>query len=126
MILGTREFIDRVIALVDKSGQRYDLLKKTGVVMTANPELVVNMVGIEYKKTPKDIVTTGERKNEARNVAIYIIRKHCELSNREIAEMFGGLKESAISKVVKRMEQKLRINKELERRINKLVSNVKA
>jgi len=86
---------------------------------------VIKEVSNKYKIKPIEITNTGTRNNEARNVAIYITRNVCELSNKEIAKIFGGIKESAVSKVVKRLENNIKTNKALKQITEQLMSNVK-
>ena len=56
---------------------------------------MIKEVSIKYKIKPIEITKTGTGNNEARNVAIYITRNVCEISNKEIANIFGEIKESA-------------------------------
>ena len=65
------------------------------------------------------------RANRARHVAVYLTKRYSGLGNREIGAYFGGLHESAVSKVAARLESTCRTDHALARQISKLGSRVK-
>jgi len=65
----------------------------------------------------------GSRNNKARNVAIYLAKRYCGLSNQETGEIFGGIHYSAVSKVSIRLEGEIKKDKRLSEGIK---SHVKA
>ncbi len=73
----------------------------------------------------KEIKRKGSRANRARHVAVYLTKRYSGLGNREIGVHFGGLHESAVSKVAARLESTFRTDHALSRRISKLESGVK-
>jgi len=68
----------------------------------------------------------GIRGNTARNVAIYMAKRYCGLSNQEIGNIFGGIHHSAVSKVSSRLEEKIKKDKKLNIFIEEIKSHVKA
>jgi len=125
MILGSKEFIDSILVKIDRDEIGQEIANRNEILKTINPQEVIKEVSNKYKIKPIEITNTGTRNNEARNVAIYITRNVCELSNKETAKIFGGIKESAVSKVVKRLENNIKTNKALKRITEQLMSNVK-
>ena len=126
MILGSKEFIDSILVKIDRDEIGQEIANRNEILKTINPQEVIKEVSNKYKIKPIEITNTGTRNNEARNVAIYITRNVCELSNKETAKIFGGIKESAVSKVVKRLENNIKTNKALKQITEQLMSNVKA
>ena len=125
MILGSKEFIESIMEKIDKDEIGQEIANRNEILKTINPQEVIKEVSNKYKIKPIEITNTGTRNNEARNVAIYITRNVCELSNKETAKIFGGIKESAVSKVVKRLENNIKTNKALKQITEQLMSNVK-
>jgi len=125
MILGSKEFIDSILVKIDRDEIGQEIANRNEILKTINPQEVIKEVSNKYKIKPIEITNTGTRNNEARNVAIYITRNVCELSNKETAKIFGGVKESAVSKVVKRLENNIKTNKALKQITEQLMSNVK-
>lgn len=125
MILGSKEFVDSILVKIDRDEIGQEIANRNEILKTINPQEVIKEVSNKYKIKPIEITNTGTRNNEARNVAIYITRNVCELSNKETAKIFGGIKESAVSKVVKRLENNIKTNKALKQITEQLMSNVK-
>ena len=125
MILGSKEFIDSILVKIGRDEIGQEIANRNKILKTINPQEVIKEVSNKYKIKPIEITNTGTRNNEARNVAIYITRNVCELSNKETAKIFGGIKESAVSKVVKRLENNIKTNKALKQITEQLMSNVK-
>jgi len=125
MILGSKEFIDSILVKIDRDEIGQEIANRNEILKTINPQEVIKEVSNKYKIKPIEITNTGTRNNEARNVAIYVTRNVCELSNKETAKIFGGIKESAVSKVVKRLENNIKTNKALKQITEQLMSNVK-
>lgn len=125
IILGSKEFIDSILVKIDRDEIGQEIANRNEILKTINPQEVIKEVSNKYKIKPIEITNTGTRNNEARNVAIYITRNVCELSNKETAKIFGGIKESAVSKVVKRLENNIKTNKALKQITEQLMSNVK-
>ena len=65
------------------------------------------------------------RNKAAWKVAIYVMKRYSGLSNREVAERFGGLHYSAVTKTCTRLEQEMKGDKKLRKVIQEVMSNVK-
>jgi chromosomal replication initiation ATPase DnaA len=55
------------------------------------------------------------RTKAARKVAIYVMKTYSGLSNREMAEQFGGLHYSAVKKTCTRLELEMKGDRELRK-----------
>ncbi len=67
-------------------------------------EWIIDHIG-SYFHTSKDGLLT--RKGEHRDLAIYLIKRYTNLSNRQIGEIFGDPSYSAVTKVEQRFRQKM-------------------
>ena len=127
IILGGTKFIKETLERIkeeylikEEVSQRRALQSKYGV------EEVLDLVSNKQKVSREDI--TGNRFPEKRKIAIYLIKKHTQVTNRQIGEMFGGISYSAVAKVYNRFEQELMKNRRIRREIKKIekaMSNVK-
>ena len=60
-----------------------------------------------------------------RDIAIYLLKKHTCLTNRQIGEQFSNISYSAIAKVYWRFLEKLKKDKMLRKKITAIMSYVK-
>ncbi len=127
IILGGTKFIKETLErikeeylLKEEVSQRRALQSKYGV------EEVLDLVSGKQKISRKDI--TGNRFPEKRKIAIYLMKKHTQSTNKQIGEMFGGISYSAVAKVYNRFEEELTKNRRIRREVRKIektMSNVK-
>jgi chromosomal replication initiation ATPase DnaA len=71
------------------------------------------------------LVEKQGQNNNAKKVAIYLMKRYTCLDNKEIGQVFGGLHYSAVSKAAARLEKELAKDKDLTKLVGRLVSNVK-
>jgi hypothetical protein len=85
------------------------------------PELIVEAVCDYYQIDRKDLCKTkrGEL-NEARNVAVYLMRKLRHDSLKEIGSHFHIVKYSSVSSIIERMEKQLSVDSNLKKRVGKV------
>jgi hypothetical protein len=86
-------------------------------------EMIVGIIAKYYGVDRGDIVHSRRGHfNEARNVAIYLVRKLRGDTLKEIGKGFGMDQYSTVSSVVERMKALVKNDKRLEKRINHLLS----
>lgn len=69
-----------------------------------------------------------DRKGEPREIAIYLLKTHTDMKNRQIGEFFGGLSYSAVEKVIGRFSAKVNRDRKLRNKLavfSKIISNIK-
>jgi chromosomal replication initiation ATPase DnaA len=74
---------------------------------------------------PKDLLNG---RGDKRNLAIYLLKTHSGLDNKEIGELFGGISYSAVTRVCQRFKEKARRDRTLAACLDDLsarMSNVK-
>ncbi|RMF87410.1 MAG: transposase [Nitrospinota bacterium] len=121
MILGGESFIKDVLRrLKTKDLQREDISYRRELLGKADLEDIITHVALAYGLTVQEVQQGKNR--EARKVAIYLIKKHTAVTNREIGERFGGISPSAVSKVVERTEREIEQNRGLKNRLDKLIA----
>lgn len=120
MLLGTKDFIDDI---------RHRYLSKTKTNIKDTPQLrelfqekseVEKAISSAYQVKVEDLFKSQRGNyNEARNVAIYLIRKHTGASLSDIGDRFEMHSYSSVSSVVSRMQQALRRDINLRQRVEK-------
>ena len=64
------------------------------------------------------------KNNGHRKLAIYLLKRHTALTNRQIGQMFGGLTYSAVSKTYQRFSARLRDDRRLQRKVKEVMFHV--
>jgi chromosomal replication initiation ATPase DnaA len=119
-ILGSEAFIEQVIrsASAAREHPRYERR-----VVEVKPERVINEVARQYKVAREEIFRgVRGRENEARKVALYLIKRCCDRTLPEMAEYFGIGNYSTISGNCRAIESQMARDKKLRDRIEKVVA----
>ena len=81
-------------------------------------EAVCGHYGVTQEELTKD------RRSEARNACIYLLKKHTSASNGEIGEIFGNLTYSAIAKISKAFAKRMEEDRELRGRLKRTMASI--
>jgi len=87
---------------------------------------LIKAVGEIFKVKEKEIKMSGIRGNMTRNVAIYMSKRYCGLTNQEIGNIFGEIHHSPVSKASGRLEERIKKDKKSNIFIEEIKSHVKA
>ncbi|GBD98178.1 chromosomal replication initiation protein [bacterium BMS3Abin07] len=85
-------------------------------------EEIIELAAKQYGITPEEIL--DDRNREARKAAVYLTKKHTEVTNLEIGEQMGGVSYSAVLEVVERMEKEMGENRNMKKGINRMEGNL--
>jgi len=86
--LGSDEFLERVHE-VGRRHRDLDIPKYQKLVKKPNLEKIIEEVAKSYGIRPKEVLVAGARKHEAKEVAIYLLKKESGLSLKEIGFKMG-------------------------------------
>ena len=126
VLLGGEKFKERIQDLIKSQPLGEGIVDRKRFKGVVNVDELVRAVGDAFGVKEKEIKMRGSRNNKARNVAIYLAKRYCGLSNREIGEIFGGIHYSAVSKASSRLEEEIEKDKRLFRLIEEVKSHIKA
>jgi REP element-mobilizing transposase RayT len=115
--LGKEEFLSRVHEVGQKH-KHLDVPKYQKQVVKLKPEEVLVKVAKAYEEKPEEILKAGRRESEARNVAIYLLRKKSGMSSKAIAEKMG-IGASAVGNQWLKMKRRVAKDEELARKLDK-------
>ena len=103
--LGGKEFLDKV----HEVGQRHkhlDVPKYQKHVVKQDPKEVLEKVGRMYGEKPEEILRAGKRESEARDMAIYLLKRKSGMSSKAIG-MKMGVGESAVGNRLMKIKKRL-------------------
>lgn len=114
-ILGGKIFIKEILdRLKEDIADKNDLSFKRELNAESAGEEIIDMVQNYYKVSIDDL---KNNKGDPRNMAIFLLKTHTALPNRQIGEIFGGLGISSVSKVFERFKEKLNKDKVLNKQL---------
>jgi len=103
-VIGSREFTDKVkkIRAADGKALSGEISGGRKVKMRNSKDRIINETARVYGVTAEDVL---KKTGLPRQTAMYLIRKHTDMKLKDMAEMFGGVCYSAVSKSVLRFEK---------------------
>ena len=122
-ILGSEAFIERLRRPAVAAARDHARYERRAV--QAGPERIVNEVMRQYGLT-RDAILVGQRgqENEARKVAMYLVRRCCDRTLGEVAMDFGVGSNSTVSWSCRVIEARMIKEKKFRDRIEKIVAGI--
>jgi REP element-mobilizing transposase RayT len=112
-----REHLER---LTTREHPRYERAR-----MQAAPEQVVRAVARLYKVEVEQLMRGGEgTENEARKIAMYLVRRCCDRTLQETARLFGGGSCGTVGWACHGIESQLQSEKKLGKRIERITTSI--
>ena len=122
-ILGSEEFMERIRQRGAADVREYARYERR-VVQTA-PERVIGEVARHYKVARAEIFRgIRGRENEARKVAMYVVKRCCDRTLAEMAQYFKVGNYSAVGWSCRAIESKMAREKKLRDRIEKIIGSI--
>jgi REP element-mobilizing transposase RayT len=115
--LGKEEFLSQVHEVGQKH-KHLDVPKYQKQVVGLKPEEVLAKVAKLHGEKPGEILKAGRRESEARNAAIYLLKKKSGMSSKAIAEKMG-IGASAVGNQWLKMKARVAKDKELAQKLEK-------
>ena len=112
MMLGRERFIRGILSrMASEQVEGVEISHRKALRAGVGVEEIISAVCEYYGVTIEEIA--GNRRSQARNTGIYLLKKHTGTTNAEIGELFGGLSYSAVAKIYQNFSQKLAGDREL-------------
>jgi hypothetical protein len=122
-ILGSEAFIERLRHPGAPTAREHPRYERR--VIEVGPERVINEVVRRYKVAREEIFRgVRGRENEARKVALYLVKRCCDRTLPEIAEYFGIGNYSTVSWNCRAIESRMAKERKLRDRIEKIVASI--
>ena len=122
-ILGSEAYVERVRRMRISGTREHPRYERRAVEVA--PERVINTVMRQYKVAWEQIFR-GRRgeENEARKVALYLVKWCCDRTRPEVAEYFGIGNYSTVSWNCRGIETRMAKEKNFRDRIEKIVAGI--
>ena len=122
-ILGSEAFIEQVRHSGAPAAREHPRYERR--VIEVGPERVVNEVARCYKVAREEIFQgVRGRENEARKVALYVVKHCCDRTLSEIAKYFGMGNYSTVSWHCRAIASRLAKEKRLRGKVQKIIANI--
>ncbi|MEE8329451.1 MAG: transposase [Thermodesulfovibrionia bacterium] len=123
IILGANKFIkDTLSRIKEEYLQREEISNRKLLQSRHDVEEVIEAVARYFKAGREYLINNRNRR--CRKIAIYLLKKHTGVTNREIGEIFGGLSYSAVSRGNERFQTQLQKDRKLKKEIKKIESKM--
>ena len=125
LVLGSEEFIEKIKAVLKGEKISQEIVERKRLEHYPRADKILAAVASAFGQPQGRVLEKQGRKNTAKKVATYLMKRYACLDNKEIGKMFGGLHYSAVTKAAARLERELSKDKDLPNLLDSLVSNVK-
>jgi len=125
VILGGKDFIKQALGTLKEAALDQAEIARRRELRKFEIEDVIDAV-CAYFKVPAD--RFAERGKDLRDMAIYLLKRHTSVMNREIGELFEGLTYSGVSKANQRFTVRMAGDRSLRKAVERIIvsmSNVK-
>jgi REP element-mobilizing transposase RayT len=125
VILGREEFINRVKGMFKGGPLSQEILERKRLEQHPALDGVLKLTAKAFKIDEDSIRDRGIRANTARKVALYFAKRYTGLGNEQIAQSFGGIHYSAVSKAYAKLKEEMFGDKKLSNLVDELDSQFK-
>jgi len=123
MMLGGEGFIREVLSrLENERVEGVEVSHRKALRANVGEEEIKSALFKHYGVTLDEVV--GNRRSEARNAGVYLLKKYTGATNAQIGELFGGISYSAVAKIAQSFSKQMVDDKDLRGRIKNLLGQV--
>jgi len=123
-VLGKKEFYEEKVKNIREKIKDKDYSYRKTLNASIEPEEIIAYVSKNYAKETTAFCTTKRRSIKEKKIAIYLLKRLTELTNKEIGEKFG-ITYSAVSKVTVNIERILERDQCTKQELERLISHFK-
>jgi putative transposase len=116
-VLGTPGFVERVRQALGERAADPEVSRLQEARARPSLATLFQTVARGYRVDAESLRRKGRRRNEARDVAVYLARRHGGIPLREIGEFVGDLGSAAVSLAHRRIAERLPCDPALRRRV---------
>lgn len=123
MMLGGESFIREVLSRLESDQlEGVEVSHRKALHAGIGAADIISSLCDQYGVTLVEIA--GDKRSEARNAGVYLLKKYTGSTNSEIGELFGGISYSAVAKIFVNFTRQMADDKELQCRIKKILGNI--
>jgi REP element-mobilizing transposase RayT len=118
VILGGSRFIKDVLgSLKEEIFQREEVSHRRELQVAWSADEVIAAVASHFKVSRNEVL---QENKEYRSIALYLIKRCTDMTNRRIGEIFGAMSASGVAKANQRFGKKLERDNSLRKRVEKI------
>lgn len=122
-ILGTNRFIERIRKKL-KNGKPLKNDREVSGLIRAKPfpglEDICDIMAKVYRVSKEELRVKGKKRNETRDIAIFLSREYTRCSFLEIGNYYGGIRPPAVSLACLRVKEKINSDRGFKKKIGQL------
>ncbi len=127
VVLGGEEFREKIRGLLKGRKLTDGIVERQRFKKFPNAEDIVRVVARVFRVREEAVKgAKRQRGNQARKVAVYLVKRYSGLDNGRVGQLFGGIHYSAVSKVAATLEQELAKDQRLTKLVEAVKSQIKA
>ena len=126
VVLGGEAFRERIRELLKGRNLTDGIVAKQKFKEFLNAEDIIRAVARVFRVRVEALNGRRQRGNQARKVAVYLVKRYSGLDNGRVGQLFGGIHYSAVSKVAATLEQELAKDQRLTKLVEAVKSQIKA
>ncbi len=126
VVLGGEEFREMIRGLLKGRNLTDGIVERQKFKEFPNAEVIIRAVARVFRVRVETLNGKRQRGNQARMVAVYLVKRYSGLANGRVGQLFGGIHYSAVSKVAATLEQELAEDQRLKKLVEAVKSQIKA
>jgi REP element-mobilizing transposase RayT len=126
VVLGGEEFREMIRGLLKGRNLTDGIVERQSFKEFPNAEDIIRAVARVFRVRVEALNGKRQRGNQARKVAVYLVKRYSGLDNGQVGQLFGGIHYSAVSKVAATLEQELATDQRLTKLVEGVKSQIKA
>jgi len=124
-VLGTREFVEWARAKLDGVPEDREVAGLAKAIRRPTLEAISEAAAEECGVDVSSLRVKGRKRNEARDLAIYLSRECSGRRHTEIGAHFGGIRPPSVSCACRRVEERMAEDKRWHRRVLRLLQQLR-
>jgi len=122
LIIGTKEFTQKIKQKIQNIKLNKEITGRRKLIPRKSIEAIIDKVTTNFDLSKKELMNKTGRWNEARKIAIYLVRNHTDTPLNILGNLFGGVHYTAISQICNRIRKKRKEDHKLDKMIH-LIEN---
>ncbi len=118
LILGSENFIDEIRKKIGIKKHR-EIPESKRLIRSIKYKDVITVVAKRFETGEQEIREAGKRENLARKISLYLLRRHTDQRNEDIAGYYG-IGYTAVSQAASRVKREMEKNKELRKIVQEM------
>jgi chromosomal replication initiation ATPase DnaA len=100
--------------------EKEEISHRTELQVAFATEQIIDTIASYFGLSPEQVL---KDRGDYRNIAIHLMKKWTNITNKQIGDLFGGLSFTAVSKANQRFMMRMKKDRKLRRRVDGVLRN---